>query len=68
MSSFNMHVPFAANNVAGEAVDLDGATVEETGPEHTADEVDPDADLRNEHRDSDGTPVGSADAEADARR
>ena len=53
-------------NVAAEAVDLDGATVGETGPEHTADEVVPDADLNPPARDTDGTPVGAADADADA--
>ena len=41
---------------AARLLDLDGATVEETGPENPAVPGD---------RDSDGTPVGSADYEAD---
>jgi hypothetical protein len=44
---------------AGEALDLDGATVNETGPEDPEFGVYPDVD-------TDGTPVGEADAEADA--
>jgi hypothetical protein len=60
----NMFPPLPPN-VAGRAVDVDGA-VTETGPEREADEVDPTADFDNPRRDSDGTPVGLADAEADA--
>jgi hypothetical protein len=43
---------------AGKALDLDGATVEETGPE------DPPAGVETQ-LDTDGTPVGEADLEAD---
>jgi hypothetical protein len=42
---------------AGRFLDLDGATVEEVGPE--------DPDVPGD-RDTDGTPVGRADHEADA--
>jgi hypothetical protein len=42
---------------AGRFLDLDGATVEEAGPE--------DPDVPGD-RDTDGTPVGRADHEADA--
>jgi hypothetical protein len=43
---------------AGKALDLDGATVEETGPE------DPPAGVETQLN-TDGTPVGEADLEAD---
>ena len=46
--------------LAGEALDLDGAIVDETGPEDPPFGVYPDVD-------TDGTPVGEADAEADRR-
>jgi hypothetical protein len=51
--------------IAADAVDLEGATVE-SGPETAAGDVDPAADVDNAHRDTDGMPVGLADAEADA--
>ncbi|MGX6602089.1 hypothetical protein ACWKSP_08145 [Micromonosporaceae bacterium Da 78-11] len=44
---------------ARKVLDLDGALVEDTGPENPAFGVNPDVD-------TDGTPVGAADAEADA--
>ena len=53
------------NHGAVKAIDLDGATVE-SGADVAADEVDPAADVDSVHRDSDGTPVGPADADADA--
>ena len=53
------------NVIAGGALDLDGATAE-AGPEIGEDDVDPSADLDDPHRDSDGVPVGRADADADA--
>jgi hypothetical protein len=53
------------NHGAGRALDLDGATVE-NGSDVAADDADPVADVDTTHRDSDGTPVGTADAEADA--
>jgi len=53
------------NGLAAEALDLDGATVE-TGPERTEDRIGPRADLVNPHRDTDGVPIGQADAEADS--
>jgi hypothetical protein len=40
------------------ALDLDGATVEQTGPENPPAEVTPDRDI-------DGSLVGAADADAD---
>jgi hypothetical protein len=52
-------------DVAGAALDLDGATVE-SGPELGENDADPLADTDTVHRDSDGTPVGRADADADA--
>ena len=53
------------NHGAGKALDLDGATVD-GGSQVAADEVDPTADFDATRRDSDGTPVGLADVEADA--
>jgi hypothetical protein len=53
------------NGLAGEALDLDGAS-SEAGRELDERGIDPAADLDNPRRDSDGTPVGPADAEADA--
>ncbi len=65
---FNMHQAYVADRVASEAVDVDGATVQQSGPEVGEDDVVPETDVPNTHRDSDGTPVGLADAEADAAR
>lgn len=55
-------IPIAADLGEQEA-GQDGATVEQAGPEYgTAD----DFDVETAGRDTDGTPVGSADADADA--
>ena len=46
--------------VAAEAVDLDGATVDQTGPAVAADDVD--ADFTENAPDTGGSPIGGADA------
>jgi hypothetical protein len=51
MTTFGMNGMYETD-LAGEALDLDGAT------------VDPSAEADAEHVDTDGTPVGAADADA----
>ncbi len=61
----NVYPPYMAGEVAGRGADVEGATIEEAGPELAPDEGMPDDSF---DRDSDGTPVGQADADADAAR